>query len=330
MGDEKMELLFTYGTFRDLSIQEAFFKRRVTMQPATLEGYAVFCGDDGFFTIAEATKAVTKGFVLTLYPHEMWIADQWEEVPFYEREKKKVRTEDGLVDAWVYLKSVENSGVEVDNTQMSAAVTLAELEDEIQKFQLFQKIRTIPDGDFYMIAACEISDWEQWSLNDDGVPLRKPLKEHQKFIDLCCASMKQKNVTVASTIIGNLYFYLPSHNIQTRIPGVIYFLKNEKKVTVVLTWPCLLIDIADVIKALEENWLVIETQNWQQFLEAFGLICCGSIQKKYFVNGELPQLNRDHDKRILEDVEWYYCESNNWYYKRMENQIEAILTPKSL
>lgn len=330
MGDEKMELLFTYGTFRDLFIQEAFFKRPVTMQPATLEGYAVFCGEDGFFTIAEAAKAVTKGFVLALYPHEMWIADQWEEVPFYEREKRKVDTDDSQVEAWVYLKTVENSGVKVDNAQMSAAVTLVELEDEIKKFQLFQKTRTIPEGDFYIVVDCEIDDWEQWSLNDNGVQLRKPLKDHQKFIDLCCASMKQRNVTVAGTIIGNLYFYLPFNNIQTKIPGAIYFLKNEKKVTVILTWPCLLIDINAVIKALEENRLVIETQNWQQFLVAFGLVCCGSIQKKYFVNGERSRLNGDHEKCVLDDVEWYYCESNNWYYKRMENQIEAILTPKSL
>jgi gamma-glutamylcyclotransferase (GGCT)/AIG2-like uncharacterized protein YtfP len=329
MGDEQMEVLFTYGTFRDLSIQQAFFKRPVTMQPATLEGYAVFCGEDGFFTIAEAAKAVTKGFVLALYPREMWTADQWEEVPFYEREKKKVRTADGLVEAWVYSKAVENTGIKVDNAQMNAAVALAELEEEIQKFQFCQKARTTPAGDFYIIADCVIDDGEQWSLNDNGIQLRKPLKDHQKFIDLCCATLKQRKIMATGTIIGNLYFYLPSHNIPTRIPGAIYFLKNEKKVTVIVSLPCLLIDPADVIKALAENRLVIETQSWQQFLEAFGLVC-NTIYKKYFVNGIPSQMNPANKQCRSEGVEWYYLGIENWYYKRMEDQIEMILTPPDL
>ncbi|MBC3888847.1 hypothetical protein GH810_11035 [Acetobacterium paludosum] len=327
MGAEKMELLFTYGTFRDLTIQEAFFKRPVNMKTATLEGYRVFCGADGFFSISEEENAITKGFVLELYPHEMWIADKWEEVPFYEREKRKVRIDNDLADAWVYLKSSEDSGMIADNTEMSAAVTDEELEEEIRKFVLYQNTRSIPDGDFYLIADCEVADGEQWMCSQNNTAqFRKPVKDHIKFMNLCCASMKKRNVIIKGTIIGNLYFYLPSHNIQTRIPGAIYLMENEKRVTIILAFPCMIIDVDYVINAFETNRLLIETEHWKQFLEEFGMVCGNPIQKKYFVNGTTLQLKREHEKCVSDDVEWFYNESQNWYYKRMENQIESILT----
>lgn len=330
MSENKMELLFTYGTFRDLTIQKALFKRVVTMEPAVLEGHCVFCGEDGFFSIYEEENAITRGFVLELYPDEMWTADQWEEVPFYEREKRMLKTDSGQVEAWVYLKSSENKGIKVDNTEISADIAFEELAEEIQKFQLYQNTRTIPNGDFYMIMNCWITNGEKWiEHKKNGVRLKKTSNGHKKFINLGWAAMKQKNVVMSDGIIGgNYYFYLPSHNMQTRIPGVFYFFEDGKNVIIILVFPGLLIDIDYVMNAYEEDKLLIETKNWKQYLGELGLHCGSSIQKKYFVNGTPSQVDREFEKRLNDDVEWFYYKDQKCYDKRIKSQIEAILTQK--
>ncbi len=326
MGEDKIEFLFTYGTFRDLSIQTAFFKRAVNMTAATLEGYAVFGGEDGFFFISQEENAVTNGFVLELSPQEMWIADQWEEIPFYEREKRLVKTDFGQVEAWVYLKSAENKKIKVDNAEMSANVALAELAEEIQKFQLYQNIRTIPNGDFYMVIDGMIADNEKWRATiKNRMRLKKISNGYKKFSALSQTALKQKNVIMTNASIGgNHYFYLSSHHIKTRIPGAIYFFENEKKVRIIIAFPCLLVDLDDVIKAYETNKLLIETESWQQYLGEVGLQCSGRIRKLYFVNGILSQFDREYEKRLNDDVQWFYYKEQNWYDERIKNHVAVI------
>lgn len=87
--------LFSYGTLKDREIQRILFNREINMIDGTLEDYTIFADLDGYYYIKEKKGESIQGKVLELTQEEMWIADQWEEIPKYLREKVKVRLKDG-------------------------------------------------------------------------------------------------------------------------------------------------------------------------------------------------------------------------------------------
>lgn len=102
----KKQWLFTYGTFQDPEIQKILFgDTRITKQ-ATLQEWALFASDDdGYLFIKPDSKGSVKGSVMELDETDLQIADRWEDVPFYEREKVDIQLEDdSVIRSWTYTR----------------------------------------------------------------------------------------------------------------------------------------------------------------------------------------------------------------------------------
>ncbi|MDK2868656.1 MAG: hypothetical protein PWP38_2971 [Clostridiales bacterium] len=91
-----MPYLFSYGTLRDHHIQKLLFGSIKPSVPAALNGYEVIADADGFFYLNEAVDSQVMGTLLMVTEKDLLKADQWEEVPVYERSQLSitVKTED--------------------------------------------------------------------------------------------------------------------------------------------------------------------------------------------------------------------------------------------
>ena len=98
--------LFSYGTLRDEQIQQILYGRRVEMEDAVLHGYASFVGKDEYFFLQKSDEAEPiYGKVLHLTEQEMWITDQWEEIPEYEKVSETISVNgDFIEDVYIYVK----------------------------------------------------------------------------------------------------------------------------------------------------------------------------------------------------------------------------------
>jgi len=98
--------LFAYGTLRDPEFQRELFGRALPMRSATLPDWATVITESGYLTIVAWPGNRLAGALLTLDDDALAIADAWEEVPLYDRQKMRVSTHDGVtLDAWVYVRA---------------------------------------------------------------------------------------------------------------------------------------------------------------------------------------------------------------------------------
>ncbi|MDK2962196.1 MAG: hypothetical protein PWP20_1322 [Eubacteriaceae bacterium] len=98
-----MELLFSYGTLKDEYVQNKIFGKSVPAKAAKLENHQVKIDADGFFHLVLGNQSVY-GLVLELSNIDLLRADQWEEVPVYERERIQVEVDGQVVEVWTYMK----------------------------------------------------------------------------------------------------------------------------------------------------------------------------------------------------------------------------------
>jgi gamma-glutamylcyclotransferase (GGCT)/AIG2-like uncharacterized protein YtfP len=98
------ECLFTYGTFRDPEIQEILFGSSRRTRKAMLIGWSVFASDeDGYLFIKPDANGIVHGSAMELNATDLHIADRWEDVPFYRREKVTIHLENNSeLAAWAY------------------------------------------------------------------------------------------------------------------------------------------------------------------------------------------------------------------------------------
>jgi gamma-glutamylcyclotransferase (GGCT)/AIG2-like uncharacterized protein YtfP len=98
-----VELLFSYGTLKDEYVQNKIFGKSVPAKAAKLENHQVKIDADGFFHLVSGNQSVY-GLLLQLSNIDLLRADQWEEVPVYERERIQVEVDGQVVEAWIYMK----------------------------------------------------------------------------------------------------------------------------------------------------------------------------------------------------------------------------------
>jgi gamma-glutamylcyclotransferase (GGCT)/AIG2-like uncharacterized protein YtfP len=98
-----VELLFSYGTLKDEYVQNKIFGKSVPAKAAKLENHQVKIDADGFFHLVLGNQSVY-GLVLELSNIDLLRADQWEEVPVYERERIQVEVDGQVVEVWTYMK----------------------------------------------------------------------------------------------------------------------------------------------------------------------------------------------------------------------------------
>jgi gamma-glutamylcyclotransferase (GGCT)/AIG2-like uncharacterized protein YtfP len=102
------ERLFVYGTLCDSAVQLALFDREIPNDPAILERWAVYQSEsDGFLFIQPSSSDRVVGLVLLLTPEELDIADAWEDVPLYVRERLSAISGGAAIEAWAYTRRAE-------------------------------------------------------------------------------------------------------------------------------------------------------------------------------------------------------------------------------
>lgn len=107
--------LFSYGTLMDVEIQKILFEQEIKMVDAILEDYKVYADADGYHYVKKYVGQITPGKILELTKEQIWIADQWEEVPMYLRQKVYVKLEDGASKkVFIYEKNNIKSEIEVN------------------------------------------------------------------------------------------------------------------------------------------------------------------------------------------------------------------------
>lgn len=116
----KKHWLFTYGTFQDPEIQKILFGNTRKTRQATLKAWSLFASDDdGYLFIKPDSNGLIKGSVMELDETDLHIADRWEDVPFYEREKVVVQLEDGSeIQVWAYTRR-QGTGTPYSGNQYS-------------------------------------------------------------------------------------------------------------------------------------------------------------------------------------------------------------------
>jgi len=146
--------LFSYGTFQEKYIQEGLFGEQIPMINGVLEDYILRLGEDGYYNLETALKNCVEGKLLILDDVQILCADQWEEVPVYERKIKQIATEDGMVEAWVYFKTKEQVNFCVEKMQDNAMTSAFESDELRVVFNTFLEHRTMREGfaDVYCVA----------------------------------------------------------------------------------------------------------------------------------------------------------------------------------
>jgi gamma-glutamylcyclotransferase (GGCT)/AIG2-like uncharacterized protein YtfP len=112
-----LERLFVYGTLCDAQVQRALFNRELPSESAMLEGWAVYRStSDGFLFIKPSHSDMVVGQVLLLTPDELDIADAWEDVPLYLRERVSVISGGVAMTAWTYTRRADTGTKHEDST----------------------------------------------------------------------------------------------------------------------------------------------------------------------------------------------------------------------
>ncbi|WP_181898399.1 gamma-glutamylcyclotransferase family protein [Alteromonas aestuariivivens] len=99
------EWLFAYGTLLNAKLQRQMFLGCLPHIGATLHGWQIRLGQDGYRFICPANKMWVEGGLLRLNQAQLRRADLWEEVPKYRRERVRVQTgKRRFQTAWVYTR----------------------------------------------------------------------------------------------------------------------------------------------------------------------------------------------------------------------------------
>lgn len=119
MTNAAKHALFVYGTLGDPAIQEALFGRRIAGAAAVLYGWAVYRStSDGFLFVKPRDRESVSGLVLILSDRELEIADAWEDVPLYRRERVSVALDQRVQEVWAYTRR-DGLGLRPDDSSVS-------------------------------------------------------------------------------------------------------------------------------------------------------------------------------------------------------------------
>ncbi len=96
--------VFCYGTLQIPALQKTLFGQRLHAQPATLYGWQRLISPDGYWFITPKSSASTKGKILWLSESQLATCDDWEDVPYYERECVRAKRGPARTTAYAYTR----------------------------------------------------------------------------------------------------------------------------------------------------------------------------------------------------------------------------------
>jgi gamma-glutamylcyclotransferase (GGCT)/AIG2-like uncharacterized protein YtfP len=129
--------LFSYGTLMNKEVQRVLFGHEIKMENAILENWKVYADIDGYFYVKEEEYSLVEGNVLELTEEELWIADQWEEVPtsMYLRRRVYVKLYSGEAkEVFIYEKMNVKAAKEVNQGSI-ASMEISEVLDTVREFK---------------------------------------------------------------------------------------------------------------------------------------------------------------------------------------------------
>ena len=100
----KSAAVFCYGTLLLPRYQRRLFSRKFTASPAVLRGWRLRMGYDGYRFIQPSPHQSVRGSLLWLTPEQLEAADNWEDVPYYQRESVCLRSRNKAIKVWVYTR----------------------------------------------------------------------------------------------------------------------------------------------------------------------------------------------------------------------------------
>ena len=96
--------VFCYGTLLLPALQKTLFGKRIRAQSATLYGWQRLISPDGYWFVTPKSSASTKGKILWLSESQLATCDDWEDVPYYERECVRVKRGHTRITTYVYTR----------------------------------------------------------------------------------------------------------------------------------------------------------------------------------------------------------------------------------
>lgn len=206
------QLLFSYGTFKDSNVQKSIFNREVSTKPAYLEGYSICADKDGYYYLNETqgTENKVNGLVLELSQRELWLADQWEEVPLYERERVQVHTSSGIETVWVYFKNNTEFSHYVSGDDISN-LSEEDLEEELNSFCKERRL-DMPILDYYLLYPFILKDRSKYAnINEckdcfENIFVSKIIEDYkEEFSDKSLNNIKYKYLGKIRITINNYF-----------------------------------------------------------------------------------------------------------------------------
>ncbi|MDF2473710.1 MAG: hypothetical protein K0R21_1492 [Anaerocolumna sp.] len=316
-ASNKNFLLFSYGTFRNPMVQKELFDREIELTKAELKGYSLFCEEDGFFSIYEEEGGKLEGSLLKLSEAEMWIADQWEEVPFYERKIMQVITNNMTEKAWVYFRQKTGKKTKILNPELTTTLSALKLKEELILFKQYKATNPLPDGDFYIVGKLKITNDYIWSELKKQISNCMILQmDHKQFL----TTVKELTADVTAIVMGNYNFYFNLEVDTYRIPGAVYVLEQSGEVTLILSFPVILLSPMHIMNSFHIDTVYLEESKLSQWISTAGLQINTDFHGEYYVNGT----NCSIENIMQSNIKYYFIDKNNWYYERSKQEIASI------
>lgn len=153
MNTPKKDLLFSYGTFCDPAVQAALFGTQIPTRKGILNDWALYKAADGYLFIKPEAGHHVEGLFLSLTEAQLHRADQWEEIPYYVRERVNVSLADGTEEqAWVYARR-GGHGELFEQSALSAFAPDIVLQAASALASQAERV-TLPRCDMYMLVPC--------------------------------------------------------------------------------------------------------------------------------------------------------------------------------
>ena len=157
--------LFSYGTLQDSEIQKSLFGYICPQKKAILTGWSLYSAhENGYLFVKPEASGVVTGSILEVNTNALHSADQWEEIPFYRREKVLVTLEDDTTqEVWAYTRrDADGNAFEGNELSINEREFVLTAVDSLVK----QKERiTLPICDVYIMIPCTISNESNLLLN---------------------------------------------------------------------------------------------------------------------------------------------------------------------
>lgn len=96
--------VFCYGTLQIPTLQRILFGQRVRGCSAKLHGWQRLMSHDGYWFITPRPGAAVRGKVIWLSVQQLQHCDNWEEVPYYQRERVRVLQGNRRLSTYAYTR----------------------------------------------------------------------------------------------------------------------------------------------------------------------------------------------------------------------------------